>query len=210
MSQPIIPGPAYRILTARLCIRCWHPEDAPRLKAAVDASRSHLIPWMTWAREEKTPQEHIERLRQVRGAFDLGKDFTYGIFNQDESLVLGSTGLHKRADDRARMIGYWIHVDHIRQGYATETAGALTKVAFLIEGVDRVEISCDPANTASAAIPQKLGYTHEATLRRRIYWSEARVEDALIWSIFADEYPSSPAARIEIQAFDAAGREIPL
>jgi RimJ/RimL family protein N-acetyltransferase len=205
-----IPGPVYRILTPRLCIRCWHPDDAVKLKAAVDASREHLIPWMPWARAEASLQDHIDRLRRVRGQFDLGQDFTYGVFSRDESQVLGSSGLHTGVGSQARMIGYWIHVDHIGQGYATETSAALTKVAFLIEGVDRVEIHCDPANTASAAIPRKLGYTHEATLRRRSHWSDERVEDSMLWSIFEDNFPASPATQIEIQAFDAAGREIPI
>lgn len=205
-----IPGPAYRVLTPRLCIRCWQPADAAQLKAAVDASREHLIPWMPWAQEETTLQYHIDRLRKVRGQFDLGQDFGYAIFSRDESQVLGSSGLHTRRGPHAREIGYWIHVDHIGQGYATETSAALTKVAFTIEGMDRVEIHCDPANLASAAIPRKLGFTHEATLRRRSHWSNGKVEDSMIWTLFAADYPQSPAARLAIQAFDAAGREIPL
>ena len=205
-----IPGPAYRVLTPRLCLRCWNPEDAPALKAAVDASREHLIPWMQWAREQPTLQMQIDRLRRVRSEFDLGQDFVYGVLSRDERQVLGGSGLHARSADRARMIGYWIHVDHIGQGCATETSAALTKVAFLIEDLDRVEIHCDPANAASAAIPRKLGYTHEATLRRRTHWSDGKVEDSMIWTLFADAFPTSPAAQIEIQAFDAAGREIPI
>ncbi|MFN2149949.1 MAG: GNAT family N-acetyltransferase [Anaerolineales bacterium] len=209
MSEKI-PGPAYRVLTPRLCIRCWQPSDAAQLKAAVDASREHLKPWMPWAHQETSLQDQIERLRQVRGEFDLGQDFVYGIFNRDESRVLGSTGLHTRRGSHAREIGYWIHVDHIGQGYATETAAALTRAAFEIEGMDRVEIHCDPANLGSAAIPRKLGYTHEATLRRRTHWSNGKVEDSMIWSLFAMDYPQSPAAQLEIQAFDAARRSISL
>ena len=203
-----IPGPAYRVLTPRLCLRCWNPQDAPALKAAVDASREHLIPWMPWAQEETSVQMQIDRLRKVRAAFDLGQDFGYGILNRDESKVLGSSGLHTIADDHALMIGYWIHVDHTRQGYGTEAAAALTQVAFLINGLDRVEIYCDPDNAASAAIPRKLGYVHEATLRRRSHWPNGKVEDSMVWVIFADDFPTSPAAQLEIQAFDAAGREI--
>ena len=203
-----IPGPAYRILTPRLCIRCWHPDDAAALQAAVAVSREHLKPWMPWAHYETSLQDQIDRLRQVRAQFDLGQDFTYGIFNRDESLVLGSTGLHTRLGAPAREIGYWIHVAHIGKGYATETSAALTKVAFEIEGMDRVEIHCDPANLGSAAIPPKLGYTHEATLPRRTHWPDGRAEDSMIWSLFAADYPQTPAAQLEIQAFDAAGREI--
>ena len=54
-----------------------------------------------------------------------------------------------------------------------------------------MEIHCDPANLASAAIPRKLGYTHEATLRRRTHSSDGKVEDSMIWTLFAG-LPSKP------------------
>ena len=208
MSDPI-PGPAYRIHTRRLVIRCWNPADAPLLKTAVDQSLDHLRPWMPWAHgEPEDIQKRIELLREWRGKFDLGQDFVYGIFNQDETLVLGSTGLHTRAGEGAREIGYWIHKDHINQGFATETGAALTKVAFEIDYVTRVEIHCDPRNVRSAAIPRKLGFTHEAILRQRVPFADGRLYDTMIWTLLADEYPSSPVASVEIEAFDVIGRRI--
>ena len=45
---------------------------------------------------------------QVPGPFDLGTDFVMGIFDRDESGVLGGTGLHKRRGAHALEIGYWI------------------------------------------------------------------------------------------------------
>lgn len=202
-----LTGPAYQIQTQRLVIRCWHPEDAPLLKAAIDESLDHLRPWMPWAKEEPTDlQTKIERLRSFRGGFDLGQDFTYGIFNRDETSVLGGTGLHLRVGKDARELGYWIHREHINQGFATEAAAALTKVAFLIDNVDRVEIHCDPNNLASAAIPKKLGFLHEATLRRRELFSEDNPRDTMIWTLFAKDYPLSKAAKTEIEAYDVIGR----
>jgi RimJ/RimL family protein N-acetyltransferase len=204
-----IPGPAYRITTTRLVIRCWNPADAPLLKAAVDASLEHLRPWMPWAEQEpQALDQKIEGLRRFRGKFDLGQDFVYGIFNRQESQVLGGTGLHTRAGEGAREIGYWIHADWINRGLATEASAALTRVAFEIDHVDRVEIHCDPANVRSAAVPRKLSYTHEATLRQRLPLSDGAFRDAMIWTLLAGEYPASPAARAEIQALDALGRQI--
>ena len=204
-----IPGPAYRIITNRLVIRCWNPEDAPLQDAAVNESLEHLRPWMPWAVDEPSElQVRIDRLRRFRGNFDLGRDFLYGIFNPGETQVLGSTGLHTGLEGSAREIGYWIHKDYINLGYATEVSAALVKVAFEIEGVDRVEIQCGPTNVRSMTIPKKLGFQHEATLRRRTVTPEGKPRDTMIWSLFADEYPASPAAGEEIQAYDAAGRRI--
>jgi RimJ/RimL family protein N-acetyltransferase len=202
-------GPAYRIHTHRLVLRCWHPMDAPLLKAAIDANLEHLRPWLPWAQyEPEDLQTKIERLRQWRGAFDLGQDFVYGIFNRQETQVLGSSGLHTRMGPEAREIGYWVHQDHINQGLATEAAAALTRVAFVIDRVARVEIHCGPENIRSQAVPRKLGFCHEATLRQRIRTSDGKPRDTMIWTLLADEYPTTPATMAEIEAFDVMERQI--
>jgi RimJ/RimL family protein N-acetyltransferase len=202
-------GPAYRIHTQRLVLRCWHPQDAPLLTAAIAASLEHLRPWMLWAQyEPEDLQTKIERLRWRRGEFDLGQNFDYGIFNREETQVLGSIGLHTRVGPGAREIGYWIHQDHINQGLATEAAAALTKVAFVIDHVTRVEIHCDPGNVRSAAVPRKLGFCHEATLRHRTKTPDGQLRDTMIWTLLTDEYPRSPAAAAEIEAFDVLGRPL--
>lgn len=140
------------------------------------------------------------------GAFDRGQDYTYGVFNHEETQVLGSTGLHTRVGPEAREIGYWIHQDFINQGLATELTAALTTVAFVIDRVIRVEIHCDPANGRSLAVPRKLGFCHEATLRQRARTPDGQPRDTMIWTLLAHEYPSSPAAEAELEAYDAAGR----
>jgi RimJ/RimL family protein N-acetyltransferase len=204
-----IPGPAYRIETARLVIRCWNPGDATQVQAVISQNLEHLRPWLPWTEHEPQElQQKIDLLRRFRGEFDLEQDFTYGIFNRAESQVLGGTGLHLRLGPGAREIGYWIHKDYINQGLATESSAALTKVAFEVDGVNRVEIHCDPHNIRSAAVPKKLGFSHEATLRQRIPLAEGGWRDMMIWTLLADTYPSSPAALAEIEAFDVIGRKI--
>jgi RimJ/RimL family protein N-acetyltransferase len=205
----IIPGPAYRIVTQRLVIRCWNPADAPLLKEAIDASLEHLRPWMPWAYDE--PQElqvKVERLRQFRARFDTNQDFVYGIFSADESRVLGGTGLHTRLGPGALEIGYWIHQDFTNRGLATEVSAALTRVAFEVNGVQRVEIHCDPANVRSARVPAKLGYTLEGVLHRRVPRADGSLSDSMIWSLFAHDYPATPSAQAEIEAYEALGRRI--
>jgi len=93
-----IPGPAYRIHTPRLVIRCYEPADAPLLQSAIAESLEHLLPWMPWAHDEPEPlQAKVERLRRFRGMFDLGQDFVYAILDRDEARLLGGTGLAQGA-----------------------------------------------------------------------------------------------------------------
>lgn len=202
-------GTAYRLETLRLVLRCWQPADAGRLKEAVDSSLDHLRPWMPWAWHEPTALEaKVQFLRTVRGKFDLGQDFVYGVFDAGETRVLGGAGLHTRLGEGAREIGYWIRADQINQGLATELAGALTRVGFELEGLDRIEIHCDPANTRSAAVPRKLGYNLEATLRRRGRTVTGEPRDTMIWSLFAADYPRTPAAQCAVRAFDVVGQPL--
>ena len=120
------------------------------------------------ARGAAAARRQASALREFRGRFDLGEDFVYGIFSRDESEVVGGTGLHTRVGDDALEIGYWIRKSRIGRGFATEATAALTRVAFDVCDVDRVEIRVDPANERSSAIPRKLAFTEEATLRRRL------------------------------------------
>ena len=204
-----MPGPAYTIHTPRLLLRCWNPEDARLLVPAIAESLDHLRPWMPWAEQEpESVEAKCDRLRKFRSDFDRDESFAYGIFTPGVAQLLGSIGLHARVGVGGLEIGYWIHRDHSGQGYATEAAGALTRVAFEVHGVDRVEIHCDPENHGSAAVARKLGYRHEATLRQRKLTPESRPRDAMIWTLFREEYASSLAATVEIEALDALARRV--
>lgn len=208
MRQPEFSNPAYRILTRRLIVRCYDASDAPLLAESVTESVDHLRSWMPWAYAEPEPlEEKVKRLKRFRGMFDLGQEFIYGIFNREETKLLGGTGLHTRLGENELEIGYWIHKDYVRQGLTTESTTTLIKVAFELLHVHRIEIHCDPANVASAAIPRKLGFTHEGTLRAKTPFLD-RWSDSMIWGLLDREYPDSPSAKAEIKVFDADGQQV--
>lgn len=215
MVQPLAKqtmlAKTYTIETERLLIRCYQPKDAVLLKKSVDESLDHLLPWMPWAENEPEPlQNKIEKIRRWRGQFDLGEDYTFGIFNKEEKVLIGSTGLHTRLGEGAREIGYWINTNYLRQGYALETVKALTKVGFAIEQLERIEIHCTPNNTRSQNIPKKLGYFHEATLKHRTVDTSGNQRDIMIWTMFKGDYNTSPITSFPIKAFDVAGSPIEL
>ena len=81
-------------------------------------------------------------------------------------------------------------------------------MAFEIEKADRVEIMCAPENVPSASIPEKQGFSHDATLRKRATNSEGNTHDLMVWSLFAEGYPATAAAKTPLQAFDCLGEPI--
>lgn len=199
----------YKIETDRLVIRCYVPEDAEKLQRSINNSTQHLLPWIPWAQEE--PQEidwMAKFIRQFRGQFDLGQDAVYGIFDKEEKEILGGTGLHNRVGKDAREIGYWINVDHIGKGYATEVVRALVKVGFEIEGLQRIEIHCSPDNTRSYNIPRKLGFTHENTVKSHSTNRQGELQDLMNWTLSATTYATSPIRATPVKAFDFLNRPI--
>ncbi|WP_404370725.1 GNAT family N-acetyltransferase [Corallococcus coralloides] len=201
--------PAYTVQTAHTVLRCWSPADAALALHAIESNLEHLRPWMEWAkRYPMNVAQQAGQLRRMRGLFDLGQDFAYGVFSHEGTEVLGGTGLHPRVGEGALEIGYWISARHTGRGLATEIAGALTRVAFEVEGVRRVEIHCDPRNARSAAVARRLGFVHEGTLRQRLVAPDGALRDTMIWTLLAEEYPASPAAAISVEAFDVLGQRL--
>ena len=191
-------------------MRCWEPADAPLLKEAVDASLDHLRPWMPWAHDEpQTVPEKVELLRSFRGQFDLGQNYVYALFDAEETRVLGGSGFHLRVGEGAFEIGYWIRASHVGQGLATEATAALTRVAFDLCRVERVELRVEPRNVASARIPEKLGFTREGILRRRLAGRpEEPLRDAVVFTMLPDDPARErlPAGRLE--AYDVVGTRL--
>lgn len=148
-----------RIRSQRLTLRRWGEHDVAALTAAVSTSLDHLRPWMPWASAEPlSAAERLALIRRWQADGEGGGDVVFGVFRGD--VVIGGAGLHRRIGPGGLEIGYWIHVDHTRQGYACEAAAVLTTAALTVRGVERVEIHHDKANVASAGVPRKLGFTY--------------------------------------------------
>lgn len=87
----------YIITTPRLVLRCYALEDAILMKEAIDDSLEHLQAWMPRAKDEpETLAKKQERVLEYQQDFQKNKQYVYGIFSPDESLLIGSMGLHDR------------------------------------------------------------------------------------------------------------------
>jgi RimJ/RimL family protein N-acetyltransferase len=140
-------------------LRRVHADHAAAIAAAVGMSLEQLRPWMAWAsREAAEPRTQLIRVAEADELWEAGSDFIYSVLLRPGPTVVGEIGLHRRVGDGGMEIGYWIDSRFVGNGIGTEAARLLTGVALALDGVTRVEIHCDEANQASAAIPRKLGY----------------------------------------------------
>lgn len=200
--------PAYSVRTPRLLIRCWDLRDAEALFTTIEENVEHLRRYLPWVpTRPKDVDAQLAALRRFRTWFDRDEQYFYGTFDPATGEVVGAIGLHRSVGPDAFEIGYWVRRDRTRLGLATEMVSALLRVAFEVEDAHRVEIRCAVTNRASARIPQRLGFEHEATLPRRLPY-EHGVEDMMIWSLWARDYRRGTIGALVVDARDGAGRRL--
>jgi len=200
---------AYKILTERLELRCYQPEDAEELREVSLRNRAHLTPFNSWAlRDPETLDEKLELIRKWRGWFDSGRDSIYRVQRRGETRQIGGCGLHYRISANGAEIGYWIDEGETRQGFATELAAALTRFSLEVHEASRVVIQVQVENELSLRIPKRLGFHEEGVLRRSMEWPDELNRDMVSCSLLPEELKGSPAARAKYEAFDDLGRSI--
>jgi RimJ/RimL family protein N-acetyltransferase len=151
--------PPERVEAGPVILRRVRAADAGAIAAAVGSSLDHLRPWMPWATPDAAVrQTQLARVEEADQMWEAGTSHVYSVMTADQGTLVGEIGLHRRIDDGSAEIGYWIAASQSRRGFGTLAAEAMTSVALALPGVNRVEIHCDEANAASAAIPRKLGY----------------------------------------------------
>ena len=202
------------VVGPRLVLRRWRIGDMPNLRDAIQASLEHLRPWMSWIEFEPLSDRDREALiRRWEEDWIAGEEVVFGAFFGNQ--VVGGCGFHRRAGPNTLEIGYWVHVDHLRQGYATEMACILTSAAFTVPGIERVEIHHDKANTRSGAIPEALGFSLDGESQVKPH-APATIGTDVAWSMTGSEWHAALSSRshqdhtaIEFSIREAVGGDIP-
>ena len=152
---------------AGVVLRRHRSGDLDALHAMIETSREHLRPFMPWADQDRAATATF--VAKAAEDWATGQTFSYLITDVSPATggserLLGVCGLHRREQPGSLEIGYWLRPDATGRGVMTAVGAALTAVALSLDGIDRVEIHCDEANEASAAVARRLGYRLVGTL----------------------------------------------
>jgi ribosomal-protein-serine acetyltransferase len=159
---------------------------AEELFALIDANRAHLRQWLPWL-DANTAPEHtrafvsasLEQLARRNG-------FSGGI--RGHGRLAGVIGLHAIDwPNRATSLGYWLAASAQGQGLVTLACAAVLDHVFDDLRLELVEIRCAVDNRRSRAIPGRLGFTEDATLRHR-EWLYDHWVDHVVYSMTATEW----------------------
>lgn len=169
-----------------ITIRLLRESDAEELFDLVDTNREYLRNWLPWVDTTQTPDDSKQVIADFRTSWAEQTGAFIGIWYQ--SKLVGATGFnHISLDHRQAQIGYWLDEKSQNKGTMTKVCHALIDYAFEELALQRIEIRTATHNDRSQAIPKRLGFTHEGTLRQaeRLY---DKFVDLEVYSILSSEW----------------------
>jgi ribosomal-protein-serine acetyltransferase len=158
--------------------------QADELFSLVDDARDHLGDWLPWVKHTREVSDSEQFIRTSRAKFGNKTIIPAGIRYRGE--LCGHAGLH--IDDGVGELGYWLHPDWQGNGIVTRCCRVLTTFGFRWRDLHRIEIRAEPRNQRSCAVPERLDFTLEGTLRG-IHKRDGDLIDLRVYSVLADEWP---------------------
>ena len=172
------------LLGPRVLLRPYRADDADQVFAAIDESRDHLRPWVTWVDNNRTVDDVRDYCIRSQASWLLRTELALGIFDSVSGRYLGGTGLHDPDWElRTFEIGYWLRVTATGHGYATESTRLLADFALSRLQARRVTLRCDARNDASRHVAERAGFVLEGRLGNVSVAPDGTVRDDLVYAV---------------------------
>jgi len=147
-----------------LQIRPLRIEDAKQFFEIVDSGRAYLREWLLWVDTLTTVEQVETNIKEAMENAEHGRSYRYGIFMDNKFIgVVEIKNINKFSDDA--QMGYWLAEEWQGRGIMTDCVRALITYCFNELNLRRISISIADANKKSRAIPERLGFVHEGTIR---------------------------------------------
>jgi len=151
-------------INEHLQIRLLSIEDAKQFLDTVNSGRAYLREWLLWVDMLTTVEQVETTIREAVENAEHGRSYRFGIFADEHFIgVVEIKNINRFSDDA--QIGYWLAEDWQGKGIMTDCVRALTTHCFNELNLHRVSISIADANKKSRAVPERLSFVHEGTLR---------------------------------------------
>lgn len=171
---------------SEVAIGLLQTHHAETIFAKVDENRTHLRTWLPWVDPTKNPEAVRTFIERSLQDFAQHSNPACGIWYQGE--FVGGIGMHTiDRKNHATSLGYWLAASHQGKGIVTRACMGMIDYAFHDLNLNRIVIEAAVNNHKSRAIPQRLGFTEEGTLRQSRYLYD-RYVDMVQYGLLAEEW----------------------
>ena len=166
-------------------LRLLEEADAEELFALIDRDRAYLRRWLPWAGAQDLEQtREFIRLTRRQRADDTG--LTFAVLR--DGAIAGVVGVEPLDwTHRSTSIGYWLGERHQGRGLITHAVRAVVEHAVTAWELNRIEIRAAVGNARSRAIPERLGFREEGTLREAELVDGVAL-DVVVYSMLASQW----------------------
>ena len=141
------------------------PQFAEELFELTDKNRQFLMQWLPWLNSIVKPSDTKTYIERQLHRFSKGEAVHQTIFFQKRIAgVLGFNLIDQT--NQIGHLGYWLGQEFNGQGIMTKCVQDLINQGFQQWNLQRIEIRCAVSNFKSRAIPERLGFKIEGTIRR--------------------------------------------
>lgn len=128
------------------------------------------------AQSMKTAREHPRRIYEL------------GIEVKQTGQLIGRVAVNLDRPEHADATAWFvIRRDHWGQGYVSEAVRRLFTFGFKDLGLHRIWADCDPRNTGSWRVMEKVGMRREGHLREN-WWLKGEWCDSYVYAVLASEW----------------------
>jgi ribosomal-protein-serine acetyltransferase len=168
-------------------LRLFDEADAQELHGLIETNRAYLARWLPWARNQDF-DDTLGFIRRTRSQLNDNDGFQLAVILAEG--IVGVIGYHG-VDwvNRSTRIGYWLDEGHQGKGTMTAAVRLLVDHALAVWDLNRVEIRAAVENRRSRAIPERLGFCREGTLRQAEL-IDSRYLDSVVYSMLAADWPA--------------------
>ena len=175
----------YRV-KSNITIELLKLDHAQDLYLLTDSNRAYLKEWLPWLDQIQSCDDTTKFIESTSKVSSSGGAPNFAIFN--EGAICGVAGFHEiNKQHRIGSIGYWLAQKYTGKGIVTQVVKELLRIGFGEFKLNKIEIRCAEGNTKSRRIPERLGFTYEATLRQS-EWLYSKYVNHAIYSILSAEY----------------------
>ncbi|WP_411954085.1 GNAT family N-acetyltransferase [Alkalibacillus sp. S2W] len=169
-----------------LYLKLVDDSDLGELFALTDHNREHLREWLAWVDQTTKPEDTAQYIKASKQLYADSKGMNAVIvFRGRIAGVVGYNLLDWK--NGVAHIGYWLAESYQGFGIMTKATSTLMAHAFDQLNMNKVEIRAASGNTKSRAIPERLGFTEEGTIRAAERLSSG-VVDHTIYGMLQDEW----------------------
>ncbi len=161
-------------------------DHTQELYELTEANREYLREWLPWLDQIKSSSDTKKFIESAIKESSAGGAPNFAVLCQGS--ICGVAGFHEiNKQHKIGSIGYWLAQNYSGNGIITMAVKELLKIGFSEFNLNKIEIRCAEANLKSRAIPERLGFTYEATLRQ-CEWLYSKYVNHAIYSILASEH----------------------